>query len=112
MRTSASEKWSREEFGCASLGDVRRTRRLVSMAARAVRRPSGRVSAVYDREPERAGAYDFLENPQVTAAAVARPMFEATAQRAKGEEYVFVAVDGSSLALPDTTGSKNLGPIG
>jgi hypothetical protein len=112
MRASAAGKWSYDEFGRASLGDVRRTRRLVAMAARAVRRPSGKVSAVYDREPERAGAYDFLENPQVTAEAVARPMFEATARRASGEEYVFVAIDGSSLALPDTTGSKNLGPIG
>jgi hypothetical protein len=104
--------WAREEFGATQLGDVRRTRRLVSMAAAAARRSSGKVSAVFDRAREREGAYDFLESPHVDASAVAESAFAASCQRAAGQAHVFVAVDGSSLTLRDATGRRGLGPVG
>jgi hypothetical protein len=34
-------KWAEREFGAAQLGDARRTRRLVQIAARLLRRPGG-----------------------------------------------------------------------
>src|ERR1700733_11957367 len=107
--TLGAARWAEGEFGRAQLGDVRRTRRLVMMAAMASRRPSGKVSAVFDRAPDREGAYDFLESPLVTAAAVAESAFAATAERARGQKRVFVAIDGSSLALGDYAGSKGFG---
>ncbi len=58
-------RWAQEEFGAALLGDVRRTRRVVQMAARAAASPSGKVSAVFEKSKEREGAYDFLESAQV-----------------------------------------------
>jgi hypothetical protein len=111
MKAGAAQ-WARAEFGRACLGDVRRTRRLLAMAAMASRRPSGMVSAVFDRASEREGAYDFLESPLVKPDAVAESIFAATAARARGEERVFVAIDGSSLALTDENGAKGFGTIG
>ena len=48
--------WAEEVFGDAELGDIRRTRRLVGMSTAAGRRPSGRLSDVYDSAAERQGA--------------------------------------------------------
>jgi Transposase DNA-binding len=50
--------WAQDVFGDAELGDVRRTTRLVCMAAEPVRQPSGRLSEVY-----RSGLY---LGPEVT----------------------------------------------
>jgi hypothetical protein len=112
MKTATACSWAREEFGRAALGDIRRTRRLVQMAAGAALNPSGRVSAVFDRAKEREGAYDFLESVQASAKTVADGVFSATAERAKKQPYVYVVIDGSSLSLPDETGRKGFGPVG
>ena len=112
MKTISASKWAREEFGATQLGDVRRTRRLVDMAARAAQRPSGKVAVVFDEKCDREGAYDFLESPHVDAGAVAGSMFAATAERAEGEAVVFVALDTSMLTLTDTGETKGFGPIG
>ena len=104
--------WAKNEFGAAGLGDVRRTRRLVSMAAAVARAPSGKVSSVFSRTKEREGAYDFLENPQVDTSAIAESVFAATAVRARGLAYAYVAIDGSSLSLTDAKGTKGFGPVG
>lgn len=104
--------WAREEFGAANLGDVRRTRRLVRMAEGVARNPSGKVSSVFDKLKERAGAYDFLESPHVDAAALAESVFAATGGRANGLNYAFVVIDGSSLSLSDGAGTKGFGPVG
>ena len=110
--TGGAAAWARDEFGATDLGDVRRTRRLVTMVTGAARRPSGKVSVVFDRSCEREGAYDFLESPHVDLAAVAGSVFDATRGRARGLETVFVAIDGSSLSLTDVAGSKGFGHVG
>jgi hypothetical protein len=60
---------------------------------------------------EREGAYDFLENPHIKAEALAEGMFAATAKRASGLAYAYVAIDGSSLSLTDGSGVKGFGPV-
>ena len=111
MTTRTSTKWAEEEFGSAQLGDVRRTRRLVKMAASAADRPSGKVAVVFDRMSEREGAYDFLERDD-DAEAVAAAMFRATVKRTKGATSIFVAIDISSLTLTDENEEKGFGTIG
>lgn len=105
-------EWAREEVGRAALGDVRRTRRAIEMAAGAAANPSGKVSTVFDDAKDREGAYDFLENQHVSATALAESIFVATAERARGEPFVYVAIDGSSLTLTDRGEKKKFGPIG
>ena len=114
MHEGSAKSWAEKEFGTTALGDVRRTRRLVSMAAGAARRPSGKISAVFDKTHEREGAYDFLENPSIKADAVAESYFAATVERARCESkpLVYVVVDGSSINLTDARSEKDFGPIG
>lgn len=108
----SAEQWAGEQFGGAQLGDIRRTRRLVAMAARAARRPAGKVSVVFDRTEEREGAYDLLESDLAPAAAIAESMFSATAARARGERVVYVSIDFTGLTLSDLARTKGFGPIG
>jgi hypothetical protein len=57
MRKTSVARWAEEEFAHARLGDARRTRRLVAIAAGAAANPAGKVSAVFDRAKDREGAY-------------------------------------------------------
>ena len=112
MQSQSVSMWAQDTFGRAQLNDVRRGRRLVAMAAAAARRPSGKVAAEFDRDEERAGAYDFLENAAIKADALASVLYDATASRARAGETVYVIVDGTALTLTDRVGSRGLGPVG
>lgn len=112
MSATAAE-WAFEEFGAAKLSDGRWTRRLVAMGAEAARQPAGKVSEVYRDPAMRQGAYGLLESPDISPDEVSRAMFSATARRAAREaEFVYCAVDGSSLTLVDRDRAKGFGPIG
>jgi hypothetical protein len=108
----SQEKWSEEEFGSAALGDPRRVRRLVAIAAEAARRPAGQVTAVFDDDAEREGAFRLIGNLAVNADEIAMAAHRACARRSIGEELVFVPVDESSLNLTDTKKRKGLGSVG
>ena len=109
----ACADWAEEVFGGAELGDSRRTRRLVRMAAEAGRRPSGKIAEVYADAADRQGAYDFVESEQVDAGAMSRAVADSTAQRCAEYPWVYVAVDGTSIKLWDgTQGRKDFGSIG
>ncbi len=82
------------------------------MARGAACRPSGKVSVVFDRDKDREGAYDFLESSHVDATALTESMCNATAERARSEEVVYLVVDGTSLTLTDEAEAKGFGPIG
>lgn len=112
MSEGSAHAWAYEEFGGTALGDARRVRRLVEMAAGAARKPSGRVSSVFERRQSREGAYDFLESQHVSGEAIAEQMYRSTASRTGGEPFVYVAIDGSSLTLSDEHESKGFGPVG
>src|SRR5262245_56008499 len=96
-RQATARGWAWSEFGSASLGEARRTARLVAMAAEAVRAPAGRISEVFRTSATRQGAYDFLESVQIAPEAIGAASYEACARRAADEPYVFVPMDGTSL---------------
>jgi hypothetical protein len=113
LARASAQAWAEQEFSHARLGDVRRTRRLVALAARAAEHPHGlltRVFAAY--ATERAAAYDFLENPAVRPEDIAWAHHRATARRCQGEPFVFVPVDSGSLSFSDPEGEKGLGFVG
>lgn len=112
-RIRNTEAWALEEFGRAELGDARRTRRLVSIAAAAAEAPAGRVTEVMAASSEREGAYRFLEAPP-SAAQLLRSTAKACAERAAGHSIVLCVGDETTLSL---TGDMNrsvagLGPVG
>jgi hypothetical protein len=113
MQTSDDhERWAEEEFGRARVGDLRRTRRLVAVAAAAAARPAGRITQVMDEPAAREATFRLMANEAATPDAVARSAHEACAARAAGQPFVFVPVDGSSLNLTDLAGRKDLGVVG
>src|SRR5487761_2238738 len=97
MHEGSAGRWARETFDTTPLGDVRRTRRLVEMAAGAARRPSGKVSVVFDKDHQREGAYDFLENDAIPASAIADMLFAASVAQVKDDRLAYAVIDGSSL---------------
>lgn len=104
--------WAEEHFGGVDLGDVRRTARLVRVAASAAAFPAGTVTKVFAEDAERQGAYDFLESPHVKADALEQGVGRTVAARCASEERMLVAVDGSSLSFVDREGTRGLGAIG
>lgn len=104
--------WAREEFGEAELGDQRRTRRLVAMAGEVAATPAGTVTRACGSSASREGAFRLLENRAVGPEAVRRCVHSATARRCKEHNFVFVAVDGTSLHVTDRKGTKGVGSIG
>lgn len=104
--------WAEEEFGSADLGDRRRSRRLVAMAKEVAERPDGKVTSVFRRSAAREGAFRLVENEAVDPQAIARASYEATVRRSEGSEFVFVAVDGSSLNITDEARRKGTGVVG
>lgn len=109
---TSAESWARDEFGTAELGDIRRTSRLVVVAAEAATRPAGTVTGVCESSASREGAFRFLENAAVHVDAIRAATHAATAARCTGHERVFVAVDGTVLSVVDKTKRKGLGEIG
>lgn len=103
--------WARQEFGSASLGDARRTRRLIEMAATAAKAPAGRVSEVFTTARAAQAAYDFLEHDTVEASSMLDAAARSTLGRSK-ESFVVVPIDGSSLTLVDNRRAKDFGVIG
>lgn len=103
--------WAADEFGAADLGDVRRTRRLVTTTIAAALRPAGRVTAVFGADAAGCqGAFDWLENEAVTPQAVMRAQAAAAVRRVRHLACVLVPVDGTDLTLPDHAATKGLGP--
>src|SRR5258705_12774242 len=96
QESGCARTWASETFGGARLGDQRRTDRLVTMAARAGESPHGTVTGVFPGSAEREGAFRFLENSEVTSAAVAEAALAAGAKRCRGERIVYVPIDSAS----------------
>src|SRR5450631_2074321 len=103
----AARSWAEEVFGQADLGDSRRTRRLVHIAAEAAARPGGRVLEVCCTGASRQGAYDFLSNTSIAPADVQAAVTRAAALECESEELCFVVVDGTALTLKDWKRSKD-----
>lgn len=104
--------WARQEFGTADLGDARRNKRMIAMAARIAASPAGTVTAVFTDPADSQGAYDWIENDAFTPRDVAAPIHAAAARRSVGLPFVFVPTDGSSVTVPDLHKTKETGPIG
>jgi hypothetical protein len=105
-------QWAETEFGGATLGDVRRTRRLVSMAAEVASCPAGKVTEACASSASREGAFRWLENEAVRVEPVVKAAVRATVARCARSKRVYVPVDATSLSLTDFTGKKGLGAVG
>jgi hypothetical protein len=108
----STKGWAEAEFGDAKLGDERRTRRLVLLAAEVASRPAGVVTRACSSSASREAAFRFLENTAVRPADVAGAPLRATARRCAEHRKVIVATDATALTLSDEKRAKGLGGVG
>jgi Transposase DNA-binding/Transposase DDE domain len=107
-----ARSWAENEFGAARLGDRRREKRLVDIAAAAAARPGGTITGTFQTCASREAAFRFVENEGVSAEAIASAVYTAAARRSSRERVIAVPVDQTSLSLPDRDGRYGFGPIG
>src|SRR3974390_1548397 len=92
-------RWAYETFSGVQLGNRRRSRRVVQLAAAVAMRPAGTVTQVCDDSADREGAYRLLSNDAVSATELTRAMCVATAEQCAPHQRIYIAVDGTSLSL-------------
>jgi hypothetical protein len=108
---SASE-WAEFTFGGVHLGDERRRRRAVAIAAAIAQQPQASLPRQMQEPGALEATYRFLQNPQVSYEQLIRPHLEQTREAAGQESQVLLIQDTTDLdyqAHPTTT---DLGPIG
>ena len=106
------QHWSEQIFGCANLGDKRRTKRLVKVAgdlsahtgSSLATSCSGNLAAVE-------GAYRLIENEAVEPDAIAEAGFQATAVAANDYQLILAIEDSTTLSYKHSVRSE-LGDIG
>lgn len=76
--------WAEESFGTCALGDERRTKRLVAVAAKVATNPSASFPDQMEIWGDLKAAYRLFSAEQVTFSAVAAPHWKRTRAQAKG----------------------------
>lgn len=88
-------QWAKNEFGNASLGDPRRSKRLIKIAADRMAKPSVSLPQCFDSQATLKAAYHFYDNPSISREAILMSHSLATQERLNQENLV--------LAVSDTT---------
>lgn len=106
----AHSEWAEMNFGRCQLGDKRRTRRLVGVAADVANNPSASLPDQLTKWSDLKAAYNLFDCDDVTFDAVARPHWEQTRQQAAGR--CLVIGDTTELDFGNHREVDDLGPTG
>jgi hypothetical protein len=106
--------WAQETFGAAQLGDPRRTRRLVRVAAQVAADPQGSLPRQMGGDwSALKAAYRLVRADGVTHDAISRPVWQQTRQQVEQEPAVVVLVhDDTDVDYGYHPAISGLGPIG
>lgn len=104
-------KWAEDNFGSSQLGDSRRTRRLVTSAAKIAAHPEKSFTQIFDWNELR-GFYNLCDKKQATLAAVQGPHWRQTRQAMAAQKLVLILHDTSELDFSTHHALKGAGPIG
>ena len=99
--------WAAVEFDEAELGDRRLTRRLIELAERLAKHPSGSLPEACADGAQLKAAYRFFDNANVKPSAVLRSHVRSTTTRVEPDVVVLAVQDTTSLDYtghPATTG--------
>jgi hypothetical protein len=103
--------WAEQQFGPVSLGDRRRTRRLVQSAAAIARHPELSFPQIFDWNGLR-GFYGLCHREEATLAALQQPHWEHTRQAMGQHPVVLIVHDTSQLDFTSHPALQGTGPIG
>ena len=104
--------WAEIEFAQAELGDQRRTKRLVRLAAQRAAQPNASLAQSCEGRASTKAAYRFYENPQIKPPALLASHLEATLARLAAEPVVLAVQDTTQLDYSGHTATTGLGVLG
>ncbi len=114
--STEDKNWAEHEFGCAPLGDVRLSRRLVEIGAGKAEKPGVSYASVVGGDwPKTKAFYRLIEAPDDSAinmTNILQPHREQTIRRMKGQSVVLCIQDGSDLNYNNLNQCEGLGTIG
>ena len=108
----APSQWAQNEFGFAPLGDRRRQRRLVKIAAQLAAQPGGTLPQSFPDWAELKAAYRFFAQPDVTFERILVPHRERTRQSCRAPGEYLLIEDTTLLDFSRHHATENLGVIG
>ena len=106
------EVWAVKTFGGVELGDLRRTDRLVQLAAALVRDPQSALPASLRGEAETVGAYRLLNNAALSPEQILMPHFVQTRREAASRPQVLLIGDTTSFNFSSHPSLQDAGPVG
>lgn len=106
---SEPDVWAVKQFGTAKLGDPRRTRRLVKLAATIANDPGKAMVNITQSPADMEGAYRFIRNEHVEADEIAQAGFRATAEQAAHYDELLAIEDTTSITYVHKTIRDELG---
>lgn len=104
--------WAQEQFGEADLGDVRRTRRLVTLGGQMAGNSSGTIPQQTEQLADMKAAYRLFAQEAVTHEAVCTPHWRRTRQLAGELPRVLLLQDTTELDFTFHAKTRGLAPIG
>lgn len=105
-------QWAQCEFALAELGDERRNKRLVKIAAHLAAHPGGTLPQAFPDWAELKAAYRFLDQDQVTHERVLAAPLERTRQRCREPGEYLLIEDTTLLDYSRHAAAQDLGVIG
>jgi hypothetical protein len=103
-------RWAQEQFGECDLGDQRRTRRAVQVAAQFAADPSGSTTRQTETWGECKAAYRLMDQEDITFRAMAEPHWRHT--RAQTSGHFLLLGDTTTIAFGTDRRVEGLGPVG
>ncbi len=103
-------RWAEQQFGECDLGDERRTRRAVQVAAQFATDPSGSTTRQTESWGDCKAAYRLMDQKDVTFRAMAEPHWRHT--RAQTSGHFLLLGDTTTVAFGMDRQVEGLGPVG
>lgn len=107
-----AESWAVRTFGLVEVGDLRRTDRLVQLAAALARNPENSLPANLRGEAETTGAYRLLNNAALSPEAILMPHWVRTRKEAAAHSQVLMIGDTTEFNFSSHHRLQGAGPVG
>lgn len=105
-------QWAQAEFAFADLGDARRNKRLVAIAAKLAACPSGTLPGAFPLDVELKAAYRFFANPRVSFENVLESHLHRTRLACREPGEYLIIEDTTPLDYSQHRRTQDLGVIG
>lgn len=104
--------WAAEEFGAAELGDVRRVKRLLTLARDFYAQPQANIPQACGTRAKTKAAYRFIDDRSHTMNKLLASHYESTQNRMSKENVVLAVQDTTYLNYTAHAETEGVGPIG